>query len=41
MNDGYGFSLSDVGVKSFDDHTSEDETLEDVFNEDGKEELPF
>lgn len=42
VNDGYGFSLSDVGVKSFDDHTSEDEkTLEEVFNEDGGEELPF
>lgn len=42
VNDGYGFSLSDVGVKSFDDHSPVGEkTLEDVFVEDEDENLPF
>ena len=40
VNDEYGFSLSDVGVKSFDDHaTSDDKTLEDVFLE--NDSIPF
>ena len=42
VNDGYGFSLSDVGVRSFDDHSPVGEkTLEDVFVEDEDENLPF
>ena len=41
VNDGYGFSLSDVGVGSFDDHSPVGEkTLEDIFVEED-ESLPF
>lgn len=42
VNDEYGFSLSDVGVKSFDDHSPEGEkTLEEGFVEKDEDEVPF
>lgn len=43
VNDEYGFSLSDVGVKSFDDHSPEgEETLEDAFAEKEEDDsIPF